>query len=33
MIDLYLTEYIQDYQTKDGKIIEGARKPKGQNEV
>lgn len=33
MIDLYLTEYIQDRQTKDGKVIEGARKPKGQNEV
>ncbi|WP_141672073.1 Arm DNA-binding domain-containing protein, partial [Gilliamella sp. Fer4-1] len=33
MIDLYLTEYIQDRHTKDGKVIKGARKLKGQNEV
>ena len=33
MIDLYLNEYIQDRYTNDGKLIKGARKPKGQDEV
>jgi hypothetical protein len=32
LVELYLTERIED-QTKDGKIIPGARKPKGQAEV
>lgn len=33
MIDLYLTQYIADRRIRDGKVIEGARKPKGQDEV
>lgn len=33
MIDLYLTEYIEDRHSSDGKLIKGARKPKGQDEV
>lgn len=33
MIDLYLNEYIQDRYTIEGKLIKGARKPKGQDEV
>lgn len=30
---MYLTERIEDRKTKDGKVIPGARKPKGQAEV
>lgn len=33
MIDLYLTQYIEDRRTSDEKLIVGARKPKGQDEV
>jgi len=33
LVELYLTERIEDRKTKDGKIIPGARKPKGQVEV
>ena len=33
MINLYLNEYIQDRYTIEGKLIKGARKPKGQDEV
>lgn len=33
LIELYLTERIEDRKTKDGKVISGARKPKGQAEV
>jgi hypothetical protein len=33
LVELYLTERIEDRKTKDGKIIPGARKPKGQAEV
>lgn len=33
VIDLYLTEYINDRITQNGKQIAGARKPKGQSEV
>ncbi|MBZ7664419.1 tyrosine-type recombinase/integrase [Klebsiella grimontii] len=33
LVELYLTERIEDRKTKDGKIIAGARKPKGQAEV
>lgn len=33
LIELYLTERIEDRKTKDGKIIPGARKKKGQDEV
>lgn len=33
LVDLYLTERIEDRKTKDGRIIPGARKPKGQAEV
>lgn len=33
VVELYLTERIEDRKTKDGKIIPGARKPKGQAEV
>lgn len=33
LVELYLTERIEDRKTKDGKVIPGARKPKGQAEV
>ena len=33
LVELYLTERIEDRKTKDGRIIPGARKPKGQAEV
>lgn len=33
LVELYLTERIEDRKTKDGKIIPGARKKKGQAEV
>lgn len=33
LVELYLTERIEDRKTKDGKIILGARKKKGQAEV
>ncbi len=33
LVELYLTERIEERKTKDGKIIPGARKPKGQAEV
>lgn len=33
MVELYLTEYIEDRHGKDGKIIAGSRKPKGQAET
>ncbi|WP_288455652.1 site-specific integrase [uncultured Enterobacter sp.] len=33
LVDLYLIERIEDRKTKDGRIIPGARKPKGQAEV
>ncbi|QDY42828.1 tyrosine-type recombinase/integrase [Candidatus Pantoea soli] len=33
LVELYLTERIEDRKTKDGKIIPGARKPKGQAEA
>lgn len=33
VVELYLTERIEDRKTKDGKIIPGARKLKGQAEV
>ncbi|OSN03790.1 integrase [Lonsdalea britannica] len=33
VVELYLTERIEDRKTNDGKIIPGARKPKGQAEV
>ncbi|AYV14517.1 MAG: tyrosine-type recombinase/integrase [Shewanella algae] len=33
LVELYLTERIEDRKTKDGKSIPGARKPKGQVEV
>lgn len=33
IVELYLTERIEDRKTKDGKVIPGARKPKGQAEV
>lgn len=33
LVELYLTERIEDRKTKDGKIISGARKKKGQAEV
>lgn len=33
LVELYLTERIEDRKTKDGKIIPGARKKKGQDEV
>lgn len=33
LVELYLTERIEDRKTNDGKIIPGARKPKGQAEV
>lgn len=33
MIDLYLTQYIEDRFTSEGKLIKGARKSKGQDEV
>lgn len=33
VVELYLTERIEDRKTKDGKVIPGARKPKGQAEV
>ncbi|ETX62034.1 hypothetical protein P835_03432 [Citrobacter portucalensis] len=33
LVELYLTERIEDRKTKDGKVIPGARKPKGQSEV
>lgn len=33
MIDLYLTKYIEDRFTSEGKLIKGTRKPKGQDEV
>lgn len=32
LIELYLTERIEDRRTKDGKVISGARKRKGQAE-
>lgn len=33
VVELYLTERIEDRKTKDGRIIPGARKPKGQAEI
>lgn len=33
LVELYLTEHIEDRKTKDGKIIPGVRKKKGQAEV
>ena len=33
LVELYLTERIEDRKTKEGKVIPGARKPKGQAEV
>lgn len=33
LIELYLTEYIEDKVAAEGKIVPGARKPKGQKEV
>ena len=33
LVELYLTERIEDRKTSDGKIIPGARKKKGQDEV
>lgn len=33
LVELYLTERIEDRKTKEGKVISGARKPKGQAEV
>ncbi|QSW34636.1 tyrosine-type recombinase/integrase [Leclercia pneumoniae] len=33
LVELYLTERIEDRKTRDGKIIPGARKKKGQDEV
>ena len=33
LIELYLTQYIEDRHAGNGKIIPGARKPKGQSEV
>ncbi|MDH2914395.1 integrase, partial [Kosakonia sp. HypNH10] len=33
LVELYLTERIEDRKTKDGKIIPGAWKKKGQDEV
>ncbi|WP_028300748.1 tyrosine-type recombinase/integrase [Oceanospirillum beijerinckii] len=33
VIDLYLTQYIEDRRLEDGSISPGARKPKGQDEV
>ncbi|MEP0002371.1 MULTISPECIES: site-specific integrase [Marinobacter] len=33
LIDLYLEEHIEDRKTQDGKLIPGARKPKGQAET
>ncbi|UTW02912.1 tyrosine-type recombinase/integrase [Amphritea atlantica] len=33
LIDLYLEEYIEDRKTPDGKLVLGARKPKGQAET
>ncbi|MES9921430.1 MAG: tyrosine-type recombinase/integrase [Candidatus Thiodiazotropha sp.] len=33
MVELYLTQYIEDRKSPSGKIIAGARKPKGQSET
>lgn len=33
LVELYLTQYIEDRMTADGKRVTGARKPKGQAEV
>lgn len=33
LIELYLTEYIEDKRSPNGKILPGARKPKGQSET
>jgi integrase len=33
LIELYLTQYIEDRRREDGGIVPGARKPKGQDEV
>jgi len=33
LIELYLTQYIEDRKSPNGKIIPGARKPKGQSET
>ena len=33
LVELYLTEYIEDRRLPNGTVIQGARKPKGQSEV
>lgn len=33
MVELYLTQYIEDRKSTNGRIIAGARKPKGQSET
>lgn len=33
LLDLYLEDYIEDRKTPEGKVIPGARKPKGQSET
>ena len=33
LVELYLTQYIEDRKSPSGKIIAGARKPKGQSET
>ncbi|MGB5519257.1 MAG: tyrosine-type recombinase/integrase [Gammaproteobacteria bacterium] len=33
LVELYLTQYIEDRKTPNGRIIAGARKPKGQSET
>ncbi|MES9815726.1 MAG: integrase arm-type DNA-binding domain-containing protein [Candidatus Thiodiazotropha sp.] len=33
LVDLYLTQYIEDRKSPSGKVIAGARKPKGQSET
>lgn len=33
LIELYLSQYIEDHYSENGRLIVGARKPKGQDEV
>ena len=33
LIELYLSQYIEDHYSENGRLIAGARKPKGQDEV
>ncbi|STO59432.1 CP4-57 prophage; integrase [Canicola haemoglobinophilus] len=33
LIELYMSQYIEDHYSDNGKLIAGARKPKGQDEV